>query len=262
MKSVNVMPYLFCKKCKGYYELNEGESLEDFERCECGGELIFSENKDEDINLNPENQLSDIEGHVSEQDQNNSHLYSGDIDNKFASKSDVELPSSTSQRFFKNSAFILLTFTIFPILLGFQYSLISFYLCAAYGVIVAVLLYNTKRSNGLVTVAEFKKYLWLCGLYFLAILGSFLLWASSDIGGFLFNFLYNFPVIMFTIVFSIIFLQRYLGNINGDEVVDPLDSLDNKLKYIYYIGVLLSIVWLVYLLFFASYFNNTSTTPI
>jgi len=33
------MPYLICNKCKGYYKLKEGESLEDFEECECGGSL-------------------------------------------------------------------------------------------------------------------------------------------------------------------------------------------------------------------------------
>ena len=33
--------YLICEKCNGYYELQEGESLEDFEACECGGNLKF-----------------------------------------------------------------------------------------------------------------------------------------------------------------------------------------------------------------------------
>lgn len=33
------MPYLICKKCEGYYKLKEGESLKDFEECECGGSL-------------------------------------------------------------------------------------------------------------------------------------------------------------------------------------------------------------------------------
>lgn len=33
------MPYLICKKCQGYYELQRGESIEDFEECECGGSL-------------------------------------------------------------------------------------------------------------------------------------------------------------------------------------------------------------------------------
>ena len=31
--------YLFCKSCKGYYELKPGESASDFESCQCGGEL-------------------------------------------------------------------------------------------------------------------------------------------------------------------------------------------------------------------------------
>ena len=36
--------YLICEKCNGYYELQEGESLEDFESCECGGTLKFTKN--------------------------------------------------------------------------------------------------------------------------------------------------------------------------------------------------------------------------
>lgn len=34
------MPYIVCTKCNGYYKLQEWESLEDFEECECGGSLI------------------------------------------------------------------------------------------------------------------------------------------------------------------------------------------------------------------------------
>jgi hypothetical protein len=33
--------YLICEKCSGYYKLQKGESLEDFEMCECGGKLKF-----------------------------------------------------------------------------------------------------------------------------------------------------------------------------------------------------------------------------
>lgn len=40
------MPYLICKKCKGYYELRKGESIEDFEECECGGSLRQVESLD------------------------------------------------------------------------------------------------------------------------------------------------------------------------------------------------------------------------
>ena len=37
------MGYLICEKCKGYYTLQDGESAKDFESCECGGKLIYSE---------------------------------------------------------------------------------------------------------------------------------------------------------------------------------------------------------------------------
>ena len=33
--------YLVCKNCGGYYKLQPGESPEDFDRCQCGGELEF-----------------------------------------------------------------------------------------------------------------------------------------------------------------------------------------------------------------------------
>jgi hypothetical protein len=37
------MGYLICEKCEGYYELQEGESQEDFEQCHCGGKLKYSD---------------------------------------------------------------------------------------------------------------------------------------------------------------------------------------------------------------------------
>ena len=33
--------YLECEKCGGYYELQEGESPDDFEKCQCGGNLNY-----------------------------------------------------------------------------------------------------------------------------------------------------------------------------------------------------------------------------
>ena len=35
------MGYLICDKCAGYYELQEGESPEDFSQCQCGGHLQY-----------------------------------------------------------------------------------------------------------------------------------------------------------------------------------------------------------------------------
>jgi len=47
------MGYLICNKCKNYYELQPGESPEDFElNCSCGGELKFHNNLDINFNSN------------------------------------------------------------------------------------------------------------------------------------------------------------------------------------------------------------------
>jgi hypothetical protein len=36
--------FLFCEECNGYYELQEGESSEDYKECECGEKLKYVEN--------------------------------------------------------------------------------------------------------------------------------------------------------------------------------------------------------------------------
>ena len=43
--SVNI-GYVICRECKGYYQLEDGEHLDDFESCRCGGELVYSEHFD------------------------------------------------------------------------------------------------------------------------------------------------------------------------------------------------------------------------
>jgi len=43
------MGYLVCDKCGGYYELQEGESPDDFKNCQCGGGLKYVESLDEPL---------------------------------------------------------------------------------------------------------------------------------------------------------------------------------------------------------------------
>lgn len=50
--------YLICEECAGYYELQDGEYPEDFDRCECGGNLEYVEEvkhqeSSDDIFYNP-----------------------------------------------------------------------------------------------------------------------------------------------------------------------------------------------------------------
>ncbi|BDZ68324.1 hypothetical protein [Methanobacterium ferruginis] len=38
-----VVKYIICDECGGFYELEKGESIEDFESCLCGGSLSYAE---------------------------------------------------------------------------------------------------------------------------------------------------------------------------------------------------------------------------
>lgn len=53
------MSYLVCDKCGSYYELQPGESPEDFDlKCECGGKLeFFNSNENNKPNLVENNVL-------------------------------------------------------------------------------------------------------------------------------------------------------------------------------------------------------------
>lgn len=251
------MPYLYCEKCEGFYELQKGESPEDFDSCECGGELRYFENmyeyKKYENNRLSNTQLNDSETGKQNQNENSPNHF----DNR-----DIIVPSSTSDKLLANSAFILLTFTIFPLTLGVEFSVTLFILCAAFGLLLSGAFYYIRRYREIDTVAGLKKIYLLCGIYFLSILGTFLLWISSDIMGFIFNLINQFPLILFTLVYTAVFLVSYLGNVKNLKVTNPLESLGRIPKFVYYIGVVLSIVWLLFVLFLGTYFIHTSTTPV
>jgi hypothetical protein len=43
------MPFVICEECSGYYELQEGESPDDFEACQCGGNLKYVEKQPQKV---------------------------------------------------------------------------------------------------------------------------------------------------------------------------------------------------------------------
>ncbi len=68
------MTYLICDKCNGYYELQPGESADDFDYCQCGGNLIHAD----DIRpLKPleRRQKRKIKQIVDEDNQGNNKIY-------------------------------------------------------------------------------------------------------------------------------------------------------------------------------------------
>lgn len=46
------MGYLVCEKCGGYYQLQKGESPEDFDNCQCGVKLRYIDDFEEYPNNN------------------------------------------------------------------------------------------------------------------------------------------------------------------------------------------------------------------
>ncbi len=47
------MSYLVCEKCGNYYQLDEGKSSFNFDKCECGGKLKYSQSIKEDHHIKP-----------------------------------------------------------------------------------------------------------------------------------------------------------------------------------------------------------------
>lgn len=60
------MRYIGCDRCGGYYKLEEGESLDDFERCQCGGNLSYVDPSKEIENKHKNRIRCQICGHVQE----------------------------------------------------------------------------------------------------------------------------------------------------------------------------------------------------
>ncbi len=55
MKKSQNSGIIICEKCKGIYRLKEGESLNDFERCPCGGKLKYEEHQQKTKKLKNKN---------------------------------------------------------------------------------------------------------------------------------------------------------------------------------------------------------------
>jgi len=49
-KEDSIKGYLVCERCAGYYELQEGDSLDDFESCQCGGKLKYHHSLNDESN--------------------------------------------------------------------------------------------------------------------------------------------------------------------------------------------------------------------
>jgi hypothetical protein len=60
------MTYMVCEKCGGYYQLQEGESPDDFDLCQCGGKLEYKESMG---NIEPPQNVEDVTNSPSENEK-------------------------------------------------------------------------------------------------------------------------------------------------------------------------------------------------
>ena len=111
--------------------------------------------------------------------------------------------------------------------------------------------YYLQTNHKINTLTEIKKFYGLYGLYFLSFLGIFLIWAISNPFNFLGSFVNNYVTLTFAFVFDLIFLQKYVGNYMGLEISNPLTSLSDVKKYIYYVGVFISVAWFIFVILIA-----------
>ncbi len=63
------MPFLVCEECGGYYQLQKGESPDDFESCLCGGKLAYAKHNPEKT---PKENYGDVRDDKSAADENGS----------------------------------------------------------------------------------------------------------------------------------------------------------------------------------------------
>lgn len=96
------MGYLVCEKCGGYYELKEGESIDDFDGCECGGKFRYVESLDEvNIGKDQPNSNSLICPHCGEENSKNGK-FCGSCGKWLSLTKDSKFKAAIFDKLFKN----------------------------------------------------------------------------------------------------------------------------------------------------------------
>lgn len=108
------MGYVICEKCGGYYELEEGESLDNFKTCQCGGTLKYLEDElkeaksSENLDIPHEGNLN-VEGTFKEVGENDKpeficpNCMSGHEEGPFCSKCGGKLIAVTNGKVISNT---------------------------------------------------------------------------------------------------------------------------------------------------------------
>jgi hypothetical protein len=127
------MGYLFCQKCGGYYELREGESVDDFAHCSCGGSLIYTEKIDgllqPEINSKKSEEFSAEKISTTTDEKSHSKIVSPDFDEVSKNKnkkSDNVHEKYQTQKQISNLGLIIMFVGLFLLIFAFFYPFLFF----------------------------------------------------------------------------------------------------------------------------------------
>lgn len=250
------MSYVICEKCGGYYELQEGESPDDFDRCQCGGNLKYSENMEDYVQNEKRNYKTEKSRQYGDtgvyDDIKRDETYS------YLEKRDKKMDLSKSQNLVVNAAFIILTFTIFPLKLGIGYNYFPFTVMAAFALILAVTLFYLQNAKKINTFGEIKKIYGICGLYFILFFLTLIVWVLISLVEFVFAIALSISNIFFfgfIFAYTFIFSQKFMESYVSKKISDPLASLGEIKKFIYYLGVFINIVWFLFVMVMVFYYS-------
>lgn len=250
------MSYLTCEKCNGFYELHEGESPDDFDRCQCGGNLKYSENRYEYVQNEKRNYKTEKSRQYGDigiyDDIKRDETYS------YLEKRDKKMDPSKSQNLVVNAAFIILTFTIFPLEFYVYFNFFPFLIMAVCAVILPITLFYLQNAKKINTVGQMKKIYGICGSYFILFFLTLIVWVLINLVAFVFTIALSPGMILFfgfIFAYTFLFSQKFIESYVSNEIPDPLNSLGDVKKYLYYFGVFGSVVWFLFGIFLAFAFS-------
>lgn len=196
------MGYLVCNKCEGYYKLQDGESPDDFDRCQCG--IQQKEHEEDNIKYN----------------ENRDKFF--------------------RENFITNSGFIALTFSIIPLYFGFMYSNWILYLITGFLISMSMAFIFLNNSNNNIKIMNFQRMFVFTGIIFgLTTLILLSLFGNSEFLQDLMPHYYSrggyIIVYISSLYFSGYFCYIFLKNSRMGEKIDVLNSIDlNDLRFNYY----------------------------
>ncbi|SCG85284.1 hypothetical protein [Methanobacterium congolense] len=229
------MSYLICERCGGYYELDVGESPDDFDRCQCGGKLRYSKTL-ANCNAFDSHETENIKTYKEEVDKE-LKLYQSIVQDE-QNYRDQHLNNLFSSNFLTNSGFIVLTFTTIPLYYGFLYNNWIFYLIVVIVILLSLTFLFLKDMKNELRNSYLQKCFIFTGiifgsitLYFLALLGDteFLhsLFPKYGLGG-------SSTIYMLSVTVSAYFSFIFLKNSQMDEPTDFMNSMDKLILFCYY----------------------------